>query len=89
MKKIMIYLIVLSLASIVLPSVVSAADKCAVCHKKNTPGIVKQWEDSKHSKEGVECLTCHKAKEGDPSGFNHNGEKITAVVSPKYLRRLS
>jgi hypothetical protein len=84
MKKILIYLIVLFLAVIVLPAVVSAADKCAMCHKKNTPGIVKQWEDSKHSKEGVECLTCHKAKDGDPSGFNHNGEKITAVVSPNY-----
>jgi hypothetical protein len=57
---------------------------CIACHSSIMPGIVKQWEDSKHSRVGVKCYTCHKAKKGDPSGYNHNGFNITAVPSPKY-----
>jgi hydroxylamine dehydrogenase len=61
-----------------------AADACLGCHDNATPGIVKQWHDSNHSRVGVRCFTCHKAMEGDPSGYNHQGFKITAVPSPKY-----
>ncbi len=35
------------------------AQTCIECHKKLTPGIVKDWELSKHSKNDVECSTCH------------------------------
>jgi len=35
------------------------ADKCVDCHKKETPGIVTDWQLSKHSKEDVVCSTCH------------------------------
>ncbi len=35
------------------------AQTCVECHKKLTPGIVKDWELSKHSKNDVECFTCH------------------------------
>jgi predicted CXXCH cytochrome family protein len=35
------------------------ASKCVDCHKKITPGIVKQWEESKHFKNDVNCSTCH------------------------------
>ncbi len=57
---------------------------CLSCHESVTPGIVKQWQASKHSKVGVKCYVCHKAKENDPSGYEHNGYKITMVPSPKY-----
>jgi hypothetical protein len=32
---------------------------CINCHRKATPGIVTDWELSKHSKSAVGCETCH------------------------------
>jgi hydroxylamine dehydrogenase len=32
---------------------------CVDCHEKVTPGIVSDWELSKHSKNGVDCSGCH------------------------------
>jgi hypothetical protein len=57
---------------------------CLSCHETLTPGIVKQWEESKHSKVNVKCYVCHQAREDDPSGYDHNGYRITAVPSPRY-----
>jgi hypothetical protein len=74
------------LATIKLPAVVSAADECIGCHNDVSPGIVKQWEESKHSKKGVKCYTCHKAKKDDPAGFEHNDYRITAIVTPNYCK---
>ncbi|MFC1715316.1 multiheme c-type cytochrome [Candidatus Poribacteria bacterium] len=62
----------------------SSSDECVECHKSGMPGIIKQWEESKHSEAGVGCYNCHEAKSGDPSGYEHNGYEITAVPSPRY-----
>ncbi|UCD52717.1 MAG: hypothetical protein JSW27_08775 [Phycisphaerales bacterium] len=62
----------------------AAADECLVCHEMTTPGIAKQWHDSRHSDVGVECRACHQSRAGDPSAFEHNGFTITAVPSPRY-----
>jgi DnaJ-class molecular chaperone len=35
------------------------AAPCIDCHKTRTPNIVSDWQLSKHSKNGVECSTCH------------------------------
>ena len=51
-------------------SVLSAqASECLECHADETPGIVVQWQDSKHPGVGVGCEGCHVAMEGDPSGY--------------------
>lgn len=34
-------------------------EACITCHRQSTPGQVKDWEVSRHSKEGVTCSTCH------------------------------
>jgi len=60
------------------------ADPCLACHTSITPGIVEGWKLSEHSRRGVSCQSCHTALEGDPSAFEHNGFRITAVVSPNY-----
>jgi hypothetical protein len=57
---------------------------CLICHETLHPGIVKQWEESKHSLVNVKCYVCHHAREDDPSGYDHNGYRITAVPSPQY-----
>ncbi len=72
-----------------LPASVSAeqageGQECIRCHATETPGIHKQWEESKHRRAGVGCFDCHQAKKGDPSGFKHEGSIITAVPSPQY-----
>ena len=35
------------------------ANTCIECHKKTSPGIVADWQLSKHSGAGVECAVCH------------------------------
>jgi hypothetical protein len=85
MKRSVIIVVILLLA---LPAASSAAidyDRCLGCHELITPGIVKQWYDSKHSASSVTCVTCHEGRKGDPSVYKHQGEyNITAVPSPKY-----
>lgn len=36
-----------------------SAQVCIICHKKITPGIVKDWQLSKHSKNKINCSECH------------------------------
>lgn len=66
-------------------AVITASSKaCIDCHESLTPGIVKQWKESKHSHKGIGCYDCHQAKDGDPDLINHfEGTKIATVVSPK------
>lgn len=60
---------------------------CLACHENTTPVIVKQWRDSKHPAAGVDCYGCHKANADDPAAFDHYGQKIAVVVTPKYCGR--
>ena len=36
-----------------------AASSCVDCHKNNTPGIVTDWQLSKHGQAGFDCAICH------------------------------
>jgi hypothetical protein len=47
------------------------AQKCVTCHKVLTPGIVTDWQLSKHSQNEVDCATCH----GDEHTNAKNVEK--------------
>jgi len=62
----------------------SPIDPCISCHDTETPGVVRQWQESKHAAVGVKCYVCHEAKEGDPAGFEHNGFMVTTIVTPNY-----
>ncbi|MFB3886642.1 MAG: multiheme c-type cytochrome [Thermodesulfobacteriota bacterium] len=37
----------------------ASAQVCVDCHKKVTPGIVTDWQLSKHSKNKIDCSECH------------------------------
>jgi hydroxylamine dehydrogenase len=65
---------------------VSATGKCIECHKRETSSIVHQFNDSKHSKEGMSCLDCHESLEGQESNI-HKGFKITKVVTSKNCKK--
>jgi hydroxylamine dehydrogenase len=42
-----------------LPNHAFAAETCAECHSKVTPGIVSDWKLSKHGVIGLDCAGCH------------------------------
>ncbi|MGD2079720.1 MAG: multiheme c-type cytochrome, partial [Nitrospirota bacterium] len=83
-----VFLAVLALAVLFAATAWAGAgkDKCVSCHEGVTPGVVKQWHDSAHSGSGVLCFSCHEAEETDPSGRDHNGYRITPVVTPKHCQ---
>jgi len=58
------YIIILSLigCSLIAPRVkVPEMDPgfCMNCHQEVTPGLFQSWVESKHAKNGVNCITCH------------------------------
>lgn len=58
----------------------SPIDPCLNCHTKETPKIVQQWEDGKHSKTGVKCYVCHHAEESNKEGMEHNDFFVITAV---------
>lgn len=60
-------------------------NNCIVCHQQKGNGrvIVEQWKNSKHAEAEVGCLDCHQANANDIDAFEHNGELIATIVTPK------
>ncbi|MFZ4396345.1 MAG: multiheme c-type cytochrome [Kiritimatiellia bacterium] len=56
---------------------------CVVCHRKQSPALVMEWQRSRHSQNGVGCVDCHGAKEGEVDAWKHEGEWVSALVTPK------
>ncbi|HRZ94488.1 MAG TPA: hydroxylamine oxidoreductase, partial [Candidatus Paceibacterota bacterium] len=56
---------------------------CADCHKKESAALYEQWGSSKHYRGNVGCFECHMAVETDPDGFEHYGQRIATLVTPK------
>lgn len=61
---------------------VRAAGKCATCHRRETAAVVHQFERSRHAKNGVNCLDCHQALEGQEQQA-HNGFTIAKALTAK------
>lgn len=60
----------------------SGGSSCLDCHRDKSPGIVFQWESSKHGEVGVDCIFCHQAEKSELDAFEHHGEMIAVIVSP-------
>jgi hypothetical protein len=56
---------------------------CAACHKKESAVVYEQWGSSKHYRANVGCFECHTASEKDADAYEHYGEFISTIVSPK------
>ena len=69
-----IFLLLTVLALLLFPSL--QGKECIKCHTELTPGIVKDWEISKHSKNDVTCSTCH----GGDHKSAKDVDKITTVT---------
>ena len=37
----------------------AAESNCITCHTQRTPGVVKDWRESRHAANGLGCETCH------------------------------
>lgn len=38
---------------------IGLAETCVECHKSKTPGIVSDWQISRHAQSGIDCAMCH------------------------------
>jgi len=70
-----------------LPEMSKETTACVNCHKVENAGIYQQWGSSKHFRANVGCYECHMAEEGEADAFNHEGQWIATIVSPKDCTR--
>lgn len=67
-----------------LPKELSSASKeCISCHKESSVNIYQQWGYSKHFRANIGCFECHEAQKGESDAFEHAGQFISIIVSPK------
>jgi predicted heme/steroid binding protein len=68
------------------PAGTSAASRnCIECHREERiqPVQIAEWRESVHASIGVGCFECHGAEQGDVDAFEHYGETIATIVSPR------
>jgi hydroxylamine dehydrogenase len=58
-------------------------DLSSVSKEGQGVGIVKMWQESKHFGGGVGCFECHQAEAKDVDAFEHYGQTIATIVSPR------
>jgi len=68
-------------------AVPASSKACASCHAQSNPGIVAHWEGSTHAEKGVGCVECHQAGQDDADAYQHYGETIATVVTPRDCAR--
>ena len=56
---------------------------CIACHKIESTSIYEHWGNSKHFRGNVGCFECHVANANDADAYEHYGELIATIVSPK------
>jgi hydroxylamine dehydrogenase len=57
---------------------------CIDCHRSGAaPLAVQQWATSRHAQAGIGCYECHQADKERPDGFEHFGQRISVMVTPK------
>ncbi len=61
--------------------------ECTECHAMESVGIYQEWGASKHFRGNVGCYECHRAEVEDPDAFDHMGQTISIIVSPKDCAR--
>lgn len=60
---------------------------CMACHKKESAAIYEQWGSSKHYRANIGCFECHTANEKDSDAYEHYGQFISTIVSPRDCAR--
>jgi hydroxylamine dehydrogenase len=59
------------------------AKACIDCHADETVGIVMDWDDTTHQKEGISCIDCHEVEADSPMALSEveGHEDLTVTVS--------
>jgi hydroxylamine dehydrogenase len=65
----------------------SSTDECVVCHRDETPGIVRQFGVSTMAAADVACRDCHEVEEGYPGSVEHEGAYVLAQPSTTMCKR--
>jgi hypothetical protein len=78
MKKIISFLFLICLA--IAPYLV--AQNCVKCHSKVTPGIVNDWQLSKHSSNEVICSDCHGSEHNSPKNVDKVSMPTPEICAP-------
>ena len=90
-KKLTLFVVVAlaasSYAGFTMKKLSPQSKACVECHKEETRGAYEQWGNSHHFRANVGCFECHSASEKDIDGFEHHGELISIIVSPKDCAR--
>jgi hydroxylamine dehydrogenase len=60
---------------------------CVACHKTESAALYEQWGSSKHFRANVGCYECHMADKTDSDAYEHQGQLISTIVSPKDCAR--
>lgn len=60
---------------------------CVACHKKESPAVYEHWGSSQHFRGNIGCFECHTANEKDPDAYEHYGQFISTIVSPRDCAR--
>ena len=60
---------------------------CVACHKLESAALYEQWGSSKHFRANVGCYECHMADKNEPDAYEHQGQIISTIVSPKDCAR--
>lgn len=70
-------------AGFTLTEMSAQSKACAECHKKENAALYSQWGSSKHYRGNVGCFECHMALTNEVDAFEHYGQFISTIVTPK------
>ncbi len=65
------------------PASHKTGDACVDCHRTLSPALVMEWERSRHAEMGIGCGDCHGAKKEEADAWLHEGNYVSALVTPK------
>ena len=65
------------------PAAKKLRQECLPCHKRETPGLYRQWLAGEHAARNVSCYDCHRAEKGEVDAWKHEGAMIATLVTPK------
>lgn len=66
-----------------LPAISKATTECLKCHKDSDRATYQQWGESKHYRANIGCFECHQAQKEEADAFEHFGQYVATIVSPK------
>ncbi len=78
---------VLAQAGFTLKEMSPQTKACVACHKQESSAVYGQWGSSKHYRANVGCFECHAADRADKDAYEHHGETIATIVTPKDCAR--